>query len=125
MVGELEGRVVFSDYRWEKVAELSNTTGFHRLIGMDHWLDEDLANLDKQMGKRFPVDRYLLKAIAISKYAHQVLPHAANSPRLLPWFRSTLGIEGLVPFGPFRFLLAKLLTKSRVKLWPSALEYNH
>ena len=67
-------------------------------------LKEDLDDLDERMGKRFPVDRYLLKIIALFKDVN-ILFNAANSPRLLPLFKSELRIHSLAPSEPLKFSL--------------------
>lgn len=42
-------------------------------------LKEDLDDLDERMGKRFPLDRYLLKIIALSKDVKILLNAATDS----------------------------------------------
>lgn len=67
-------------------------------------LKEDLDDLDERMEKRFSLDRYLLKIIAVSKDV-KILLNAANSPWLIPWFKSELRIHSLAPSGPLKFSL--------------------
>lgn len=42
-------------------------------------LKKDLNDLDERMGKRFPLDQYLLKIIALSKDAKILLNAATDS----------------------------------------------
>lgn len=100
----LESRAAFSDDQGEKLADASKN--FDRQVEI--LLQEDLTYLHKRMRKDFPIDRYLMKVTALSKDT-KILLNRANSPGLLPWFRSELRIHSLAPSGPLGFFITKFL----------------
>ena len=98
----LEERADFKDNEWESFADAYRS--FDRQV--DLLLEENLAYLYERMKKVFPIDRYLRKVTAFSKDI-KILLNRANSPRMLPWFRSKLTVEAIAPSGPLDFSLPK------------------
>ena len=96
----LEKRADFKDDNWESFADAYH--GFDRLVNL--LLEENLTYLYERMKKDFPIDRYLMKVTAFSKDI-KILLNRANSPRMLPWFRSRLTIQTIAPSGPLNFSL--------------------
>ena len=96
----LEKRADFKDNQWENFADAYHN--FDRQV--DLLLEENLTYLYERMKKDFPIDRYLMKVTAFSKEI-KILLNRANSPRMLPWFRSKLTVQAIAPSGPLNFSL--------------------
>ncbi|MCJ1348311.1 hypothetical protein MMC31_006542 [Peltigera leucophlebia] len=96
----LEKRADFDDDDWDNFMDAYQS--FDRQV--DLLLQEDLTSLYGRMKKDFPIDRCLMKLTAFSKNI-KILLNRAESPRLLPWFRSRLTIQAIAPSGPLNFSL--------------------